>query len=204
MKNLLFLLFLLIGGFANGQDKIHLYNGKVLKGKIHEVDTNNIYYKYLSKKGEWKVDYTSKYRVFSFVKDQEETVLYKQDTSVGDYRTVQDLRLFIQGEKDAFNGANSRTASLLGFVVGAGAGFYIGNNNMMVVGVPLAYTAISLIPRVRIKKETVKELSYLENEAYIDGYVREAKIRRSFGALKGSAIGLAVGIISNLIFNPEF
>ena len=57
--------------------------------------------------------------------------------------------------------------------------------------------------KVKIKMETVSDPEYLSHESYIDGYVRVARKRRVFGALKGSVAGLAGGIAAWLIVGDD-
>jgi hypothetical protein len=58
---------------------------------------------------------------------------------------------------------------------------------------PVGYTALVGVPKVRIRHSTVSDVRYLDSDAYILGYEREARGKRRIYALIGTGIGLFLG-----------
>ena len=54
---------------------------------------------------------------------------------------------------------------------------------------------MQLIPRIKIREETISNSENKYNEIYAMGYESVARSRKVIGGLKGSAIGVTVGTI---------
>jgi len=94
----LVLLFFCVN-YTYAQDELLFLNGKDLKGEIINVTNYEITFKDLKNK-EIIID---NYRVFSYHKDNKETLTYKYDTLEGNFLKEQDMRMFVYGERDAFD-----------------------------------------------------------------------------------------------------
>ena len=126
---------------------------------------------------------------------------YSQDTISGNEFSRDEMRLFMQGERDAKKGFKAR-GSLFGSMAAGIAGGLTGN----ILGpiVPFGYLAASNLPKVRIRHETVSNPYYLDSDAYILGYERQARAKRKIQCLIGGGFGLAIGFATNFIITQSF
>lgn len=115
---------------------------------------------------------------------------YSQDTLQGNYFTRDEMLYYIYGERDARKGFKPR-----GSLIGAGlVGLASGGLGLFFAPIfPYGYMALSGLPKVRIKHNTISNLNYIDHDAYILGYERVARSRRRIHALIGGTIGLAAG-----------
>src|SRR5688572_3429182 len=99
LLNFLLTTFLTIPAFS--QDKVNLLNGKVLEGTVQSTEDEKITMKVNGKKGKVYDTYLENYRVFSIVSsDGTERVIYKQDSSIGNFLTPADMKFYTLGEQD--------------------------------------------------------------------------------------------------------
>lgn len=209
------------------QHKILLLNGKTIYGDVTDTVNAEIEYKFYKRNGK-KIKERSleKDRVFSITDTTsgEETVFYYQDT-VFNYSpySVEEMRYYIKGEQDAMRGYKPRATFIFGFITGLGIvmwdtygeirqvqsdslmskGFFHEEPGIINVAWPLLYTAGAAIPKVKINVSSIHDKSYLNHDAYLDGYERVARSKKVFSAVKGSALGVVTGIVSYFIFNPD-
>lgn len=178
---------------SKAQDTIVLLTGHIIPCKVYQENENVITCEFVKKGREEKLIIDT-YRVFSikFANGQEK-VFYQQDTTKGNWFTVDEMRYFIYGEQDAMKGYKSPMTTVLGLIAGAGAGFFA-MESLILLGAPLVYTAGNLIPYIIIDRKTVRNEKFLEQETYIQGYERVARSKKIQNALKSSAAGLAIGI----------
>lgn len=178
---------------TKAQDTIVLLTGHIIPCKVYQENENVITCEFVKKGREEKLIIDT-YRVFSikFANGQEK-VFYQQDTTKGNWFTVDEMRYFIYGEQDAMKGYKSPMTTVLGLIAGAGAGFFA-MESLILLGAPLVYTAGNLIPYIIIDRKTVRNEKFLEQETYIQGYERVARSKKIQNALKSSAAGLAIGI----------
>ncbi len=115
---------------------------------------------------------------------------YYQDTINGNEFTRDEMWLFMKGEKDARKGFKP-----WGSLFGSMAAGIVGGSIGQIYGpvVPSIYLLMCGIPKVRIKHSTVSNPYYLDSDAYILGYEREARGKRRFKCLLGGGIGLTIG-----------
>lgn len=125
---------------------------------------------------------------------------YKEDT-VKNFFTRDEMWFYTQGERDAAKGFHANGA----FIGSASCGLVGGLSGTFFGPVlPLVYFLCVDIPKVRIKHATVSSPNYLDSDAYILGYEREARRKRRKSALIGGAIGLATGYLSYLAFHNYY
>ncbi|MFN4235185.1 MAG: hypothetical protein ACK4IK_10315 [Bacteroidia bacterium] len=186
-------IFLSLAIITKAQDTIVLLTGHIIPCKVYQENENVITCEFVKKGREEKLIIDT-YRVFSikFANGQEK-VFYQQDTTKGNWFTVDEMRYFIYGEQDAMKGYKSPMTTVLGLIAGAGAGFFA-MESLILLGAPLVYTAGNLIPYIIIDRKTVRNEKFLEQETYIQGYERVARSKKIQNALKSSAAGLAIGI----------
>jgi hypothetical protein len=190
------ILFIIIIGFnlsSKAQDTIILLTGHIIPCKIYQENENVITCEY-TKKGREERLILDTYRVFSIkFGNGEEKVYYQQDSTNGNWFTVDEMRYFIYGEQDAMKGYKSPITSVLGVMAGAGAGFFA-MESLILFAAPLVYTTGNILPYIIIDRKTVRDEKLLEQETYVQGYERVARNKKIQNALKSSAAGLAIGI----------
>lgn len=210
MKTKIILAFALLIAFnVNAQDKLLLLNGRVDRGKIMVDNESTFDFKIYKNGGAEKIIPYAKYRIFS-VTDivGKETVLYKRDTSIGNFRSENQMRMYIYGQRDAHNNFGSAHHFIGGFLIGFTAaifdtyefdnpgGFFIRSPSIMPVLVPLVIPlGASLLPS-KIMKDDVSDIGYLNSEEYIEGFNKVKKFKRIKNSFLGSIAGVAVGLVS--------
>ena len=193
----------LIVGFtslqANGQDEILFLNGTLLKGKI----LNKTKYEFTFEDESKKQFVIDKYRVFSFTKENEqESIVYEYDTLSGNFLKVQDMKMFVYGERDANLGYKPRFASLSALGVGATAGFMMQRDQSFVyIPIPLFYTMATLLFPTKVNRKNLKDDQYLKEDEYWRGYERLARSQRTPAGLRTSVVGMAVGFLVGIAVN---
>lgn len=194
MKRLI--LFIIIIGFnlsSKAQDTIILLTGHIIPCKVYQENENVITCEF-TKKGREERLILDSYRVFSIkFGNGDEKVYYQQDSTNGNWFSVDEMRYFIYGEQDAMKGYKSPMTSVLGLIAGAGAGFFA-MESLILFAAPLVYTTGNILPYIIIDRKTVRDEKLLEQETYVQGYERIARSKKIQNALKSSAAGLAVGI----------
>lgn len=210
MQKTLFQSVLIIGflfgiGQVQAQDVILLQNGAEVKGKI-TADQGAMYtVDVINDRGKTKSLEIEKYRIFSVVKEgQDELVLYKQDSLLGNFYSVEEMRYFIYGQQDAQKAYSHRGAFIAGFVLGLGtvaltSGGFQDDPGLVPLVTPFVCVIYYGSRKVKIRMEYVSDPEYLSHETYINGYVRIARKKRVFGALKGSVGGISAGIVTWLL-----
>lgn len=181
---------------VNGQDKLLFLNGKELKGKLIEK-TN---YEFTFKNKNDKQFIIDKYRVFSYTQNNKESIVYKFDTLSGNFLKMEDMKMFVYGERDAQLTFKPRLTNGIGFAVGGAAGYMMNRDQSIVyLPVPLVYTAITLLFPTKVKQDKLADPRYLNEDEYLRGYERIARGKRTQGALKSSIFGLGVGFLIGVL-----
>lgn len=143
-----------------------------------------------------------KYRVFSYTQNNQEHVVYEFDTLSGNFLKVKDMKMFVYGEKDAYQTYQPNLSNALGFLLGATAGYYMHQDNAFIyIAFPLIYSPLTLISPTKVNQKRVTEIKYLKEDEYLRGYERVARSKRTQGALKSSIIGIVSGYIISAIVN---
>lgn len=196
-----FFSFQLFGQTTEPLDTVYLMSGKTVVGVVK--DSTEAQLKILvPKKGNFKADFIDLDLVYSVkYKTGVETVFYKQDTLFGNYYTAQEVRYFLQGERDARRSYRCPVWSTGAFVTGFGAGLYGGY--IFTFLTPFAYAGTTTFFRVKIKPGTVSNPDYLKYDTYLLGYEKEARKRRIFRALIWGGIGMVGGMTTAAIISSS-
>ncbi|MFT6746859.1 MAG: hypothetical protein ACJAZ2_001204 [Glaciecola sp.] len=196
-KIVLTVLILLIGTTAKAQDTLQLLNGKTKVVKVsHETSSYVIYQKI--KKGDTsnlskprEMDKQDIFRVSYFYDEKQDstqkiTQVYQVDSLMGDYFTVKEMEMFLEGKAQARKNYKAFKYALVGFGVGAASG-YLGS---FWGWVPV--TGYTSVAGVWIIKPFLKaDNPELFNDLHFNaGYREHAKIKQAKYALIGSAVGL--------------
>lgn len=171
------------------QDTIILLNGDAVICTV--IDTTNGVTSIKNPKHPKKNITIENNRIFSIRNPKGENIMYVYDTLIGNEFTVDEMRYFIYGEADADKNFKATGSLLIGGAIGALSGF----TGLFFCPIPpFAFTALTGIPKVKIKHETVSNIEFLKHDPYIMGYERVARKKRKVKSLLGGGIGLVVGL----------
>lgn len=196
-KLLIFLLFLLIPAFSNAQpptqplDTVFMMSGKVVTGYVKDTSAQQVRM-LVPKKGNFKADFIDQELVFSvkYGTTGNEVVFYKQDTLFGNYYTPQEVRYFLQGERDARLNYRCPVWTLSAFAVGFAGGY---TGSMIGLLPPFAFSGLSVAFRIPIRPGTVSYPGNLRYDTYLLGYEKQARQRRTLRTLAAGGIGFVAG-----------
>ena len=203
MKTAFKILLIIVMGFsafnANCQnDEILFLNGKTLKGTL--LDKTK--YEFTFKDEKNKQFIIDKYRVFSFKQNQQETIVYEYDTLSGNFLKVEDMKLFVFGERDAYTSFKPKVANYAALGIGAASGFMMQKDQSFVyIPIPLVYTAVTLVFPTKVNQKRLKDTRYIKEDEYLRGYERIARSKRTQSVLRNSIIGMAAGFLVGLAVN---
>jgi hypothetical protein len=198
---ILFLLAISLFAFnANGQDKLLFLNGKMLEGNLIEKTNYEFTFK-TEKEKQFVID---KYRVFSYTQDKKETIVYEFDTLSGNFLKVQDMKMFVYGERDAHQTFKPRITNIIGLGIGAAAGFMMQQDQSFVyIAVPIGFTLTTLLFPTKVNQKRLTDTQYIKEDEYLRGYERIARSKRTQGALKTGLLGLGVGFLVGVLANSS-
>jgi hypothetical protein len=182
-------LFVQTGVSQTGKDTILLLNGSIIIANV--IDTTNGVTSIKNPKDSIKNIIIENDRIFSISNNKGESIMYVYDTILGNEFTVDEMRYFICGEQDAERGFKAKGAFWGNMLLGAAAGV---TGSFFCPLPPFAFTALSGLPKVKIKHRTVKDMEYLKHDTYLMGYERVGRKKRKITSLIGGGIGLAAGI----------
>jgi hypothetical protein len=216
------ILFILLQISLFSQEKVNLLSGKILEGTVDTIIDEQVKMTVVTKKGKVYDTYIENYRVFSVItKDGSENILYKQDTSIGNFLNPADMKFYMLGEQDAYKNYRPLGTMIIGASLGVGLGIYdtyvfkddpttIAINEkgafkespgFLTIFYPFVYTVIAgIMPRPNLDIHNVTDRNNLNSENYIQGFARVARFKRTIRALAFSAIGSAIGLGSYYIF----
>ncbi len=221
MKFLLTFSFLIasLASFSQ-KDTVLFLKGRSMPMDITSFSASGVnysaYYKDNGKKVE-KPGTIEAYRVFSVSKGGERSILYRQDSLIGNFRTVKQMKSYVMGEQHAFEHYNPKPSFYAGIGLGVGVmlfdthlsknqaqpgedyGFFKSSPSVLPLLTTFVYTVGLGIPSVSLKTSTVKDPLLLQDFDFQDGYTRTAKMRRVMSGLKGKALGVLLGMGTYLI-----
>lgn len=197
--SLLFVL-LLSGGAVKAQDSafhdtIYLMSGQQLIANVIGVGEPLINYR-VQKKKKVKIQQIDAYRVFSirFGDGRDEFMVYEPDTAKNRYYSVEQMRSFVYGQQDALKHFKGGVYNVLGLALGIPTGYSVLGEGGAVLGLPAPlFFSIPVLLNRTIPKKAVRNLSYLEDEQYREGFKRVIRGKRFFSVLKSSAFGMVAG-----------
>lgn len=198
---ILFIAFIFSFAESRSQDRpdtLFFMNGEFLNAKVIDTANFTVHCKYLrrGRERELRID---RERLFGIrFKDGTMRTYYYYDTLLGNYFTIDETRMFIYGEHDAIKGYKPRLDFVGAFLVGTASPLL--TPTIMAPLPVFAFTAVvTLAPRIRGNKKVITNLDYTKNEAYLIGYERVARKKKSFYSLVGGLAGLAVGFAIDVL-----
>lgn len=179
-------------------DTVYLMSGKTVEGIVKDTTNEKLKILIPKKGGGYKADFIEQELIFSVkYKTGTENVFYKQDTLFGNYYTPNEVRYFLQGERDARTSFHCKGWIAGGFVAGIAGGA-----TMSAIGlvVPFGYSAFSVVPRVKIRPGSVSNPDYLKYDTYLMGYEKVARQKRMMRTLVSGALGFACGFVARSLY----
>jgi len=227
MKTKIIITFALLIVFnVSAQDKLLLLNGRIDKGEI-TADKESIFdFKIYKNSGKEKIISYDKSRIFSITNiNGKESILYKKDSSIGNFLSENRMRMYIYGQRDAHENFGIGRHLFGGFLLGFAAtvfdtyefgpskkeiadgatpvptGFFLRDPSIFPVLFPLSIPlGVSLLPS-KIIKDDVSSIEYLNSEEYIEGFSKVKKFKRLKSSFLGSLSGMAMALISYYALN---
>jgi hypothetical protein len=179
-------------------DTVLLNSGKVFVTQVVDTVGMNITVIDPKSRKHKKIE-IDKEGVFSikFGSTGKEDVYYIYDTLIGHDFTVDDARKFIAGEQDAEKGFHAVGISIAAFAVGFASGATVGS--IFAFGPPFLFDGIMTYPAVHVRHKSVRDLKIANTDPYLYGYYLTASRKRMLRSFLWSGVGLAAGIVTNLI-----
>ncbi len=200
----LFLLAVCVVDLATGQDRILMMNGEIHEGKVLGQSTLEVRYLQKTRSGRLKERAEPTEEVFSVIDSLgKERVWYFHDTVFGNDLTVDQMRWFLNGERDARNGYKPTWPMIGAFATGAG--LVIGLNwEMNGLFIPPIVAGAMALPRVHVTPGSISDPVMEGDMYYATGYARVARSKRVIRTLVSAFAGVAVGLaVRQLIINPN-
>ena len=173
-------------------DTVYLMSGNTVAGVVKDSVDQELKI-LVPKKGDFKADFIDLDLVYSvkYGATGTETVFYKQDTLFGNYYTAQEVKYFLEGERDAMRSYRCPVWTAGAFAAGFAGGYM--QSFVLTFLPPFVYAGTTSFFRVKIKPGTVSNPDFLKYDTYLLGYEKEARKRRVFRSLIWAGIGMATG-----------
>jgi hypothetical protein len=186
------LYFFFAGSYAQEEkkDTLFLMNGRVVATTVLDTSLGAATVVDPKKPGKkLNYEYDQLYGI-KYAKTGSMYYYYFQDTVVGNDFTRDEMWLFMKGEQDAKKGFKA-----YGSFFGSMAAGLIGGATGQLYGpvAPSAYLLLCGLPKVRIRHSTISNPYYIDSDAYILGYEREARSKRRIKCLLGGGLGMVLG-----------
>jgi len=184
-----FFLLQTISAQTKVQDTIYLMNGQIVGEKI--IDTILGAVTIINpKKPSKKIHYEWDQLFMVRFANGDKRYYYKQDSLLSNWFTRDEMWMFMKGEVDARKGFKAKGAmfgAAIAGVIGGMSGTFWGPV------APYGFMALSGITKIRIRHNTISNPTYIESDAYILGYERNARQRRKIKSVIGGTFGLVIG-----------
>jgi len=200
------------------KDSILLLNGISYNANITEYKGGVLHFEYITKKGHYKTLEMTRSRIFSYHKNGTESIMYQKNPDIIDDFEVHEMKRYAIGGYDARQTYNPRYVFWTTLVATYGislwdtyltqkafnpvqfpdlnAGFFGKGPTMVPFVAPLVFSLGFAMPKMRVKDKYIVHKNYHGDQMYYNGFNDYSRKKRLFGALKGSAIGLGLGLIS--------
>lgn len=174
-------------------DTLIMMNGSKIAGTVLDTNLVGIKFGVKTKKNKQEDVIIDAHRLYSIIyRTGREKVVYTPDSTEENPFTVQEAKLFILGEQDATKAYKPKAAIAGGVAIGLIGGSV---GTILALAPPFLYSGLMLIPKVKIKQNTVSNIKYLEYDAYLIGYERVARKKRLMRTFLGGMAGAGVGLL---------
>lgn len=203
MKKLVFLVLILFPGLqvygqtAQPLDTVYLMSGKTVTGVVKDSVDERLKI-LIPRKGNFKADFIDLDLVYSVKYGTgKESVFYKQDTLFGNYYSAQEVKFFLQGERDARKSYRCPVWTSGAFIAGFAGGY---TKRMFLTFLPpFIYAGTTTFFRIKIRPGTVSNPDYLKYDTYLLGYEKQARQHRIFRSMLFGGIGMVTGFITSSV-----
>jgi hypothetical protein len=182
------------------QDTIYLMNGQVVGEKV--IDTILGAITILNpKKTNKKIHYEWDQIFMVRYANGDKRYYYQQDSLLSNWFSRDEMWMYMKGENDARKGFKAK-----GAMIGAGIAGILGGMTGTFWGpvAPYGFMALSGLPKIKIKHNTISNPAYVESDAYILGYERVARQRRKIKSVIGGTVGLIIGYTFYGLFHSRY
>ncbi len=191
-------------------------NGQTFNGTITDTSNGKVMIQIMQRSKIKTVEFEH-YRVFSYQKKNEaECILYKKDTTIGNFLEPAKMKNYFLGERDSREKYNPLGTKIISFlfsytltvfdtynkdstVTKFPQGFFRGEPGIISIVAPVVVTTLAGIPAVQIRIDKVSNRNLLNSQEYIDGFEKIGRSKKVFGALKFSLLGSALGLATYFI-----
>ena len=203
MRKTILLLFLFcLSELVSAQEIITLMNGEILNVKSVVESSGMILVtspKRFSKK--MKTTELNKSEVFSYVHQGKEVILYVQDSAFGDVYSVDEMRMYLAGERDARENYKANHIAFIGYVICGAASLVVGDGLLVLIVPPVAYGTMQLIGKVKIREKYISDKNYKFNDVYAEGFEPPARSKKIIKGIAGGVLGSVNGLIIYFLKN---
>ncbi len=197
MRSLLFLLTAIFFGLTTNcfaQDKIIKLNDREITDiKVLDITANTVKFQ---RTGSMNTKSIYKDNLFGVVYENgTEKVIYLPDPNDDDDYTIDQMRMFLRGSKDARLKYHSFGSTVTGLAFGIAGPFLASVSLGPLIMLPPAVGMLLVSmgsPNMRNQKVDPK---YLNNEEYLMGYQHKARKKKVRNAFFSSLAGIAVGLV---------
>ncbi len=192
-----FIVFTSLLGFAQKKpgDSLYLMNGRILVAPV--IDTLFGSATFIDPTDTTKRAHVENDQLFAIRYHNGDVFYYYEQDTISNWFSRDEMWMFMQGERDAKKGFKPRGALFGTMALGLAGGL---TGSFFAPIAPAIYTALVGLPKIKIKHKTVSNINYLESDAYILGYEREARGKRRIYALIGSGIGMLLGYTTYFVW----
>jgi hypothetical protein len=182
------------------QDTIYLMNGQVVGEKVMDTILGAITI-INPKKTNKKIHYEWDQIFMVRYANGDKRYYYQQDSLLSNWFSRDEMWMYMKGENDARKGFKAK-----GAMIGAGIAGILGGMTGTFWGpvAPYGFMALSGLPKIKIKHNTISNPAYVESDAYILGYERVARQRRKIKSVIGGTVGLIIGYTFYGLFHSRY
>jgi hypothetical protein len=182
------------------QDTIYLMNGQVVGEKVMDTILGAITI-INPKKTNKKIHYEWDQIFMVRYANGDKRYYYRQDSLLSNWFSRDEMWMYMKGENDARKGFKAK-----GAMIGAGIAGIVGGMTGTFWGpiAPYGFMALSGLPKIKIKHNTISDPAYVESDAYILGYERVARQRRKIKSVIGGTVGLIIGYTFYGLFHSRY
>lgn len=143
----------------------------------------------------------NKSEVFSYMHEGKEIVLYVQDSAFGDVYSVDEMRMYLAGERDARANYKANHIALIGYLICGAASLAVGDGLLVLVVPPVAYGTLQLLGKVKIREKYISDKNYKFNDVYAEGFEPPARSKKIIKGIAGGVLGSVNGLIIYFLKN---
>ncbi len=210
--------------YSQNKDKVVLYNGKTVSCSIKDISQDDIFVTINDKKF-FRNKKIHKVNVFSYTHNNNTNILYRQDSSAGDFYSIVQMQYYIKGyskAKENYHAPLATAGGLLTGITGGMLGFWgtaiptgfvlssgiktPAYNDSIVCNKDVAYLHEYIFHTGYGLQKDKTKISDIDDDVvyfpqYQEGYRDGAKDKKIKNAMKGSIIGFIGFVVTASIIS---